>query len=230
MNEDNDASELADAPFARLSRAALLALGCHLVAGLSMALILRHGLETNSDLKSRLEFVAERRNLWIAGWFTWNVAAASIVYFYHSFHVAHSKARYAGALRLALVFSGAGLAADLSAEAIEMGVLPEVAALALQESPPAAGAFLLLHRAAVMLTGYLGNGLYSVAALILAWSSRGAYPGWVSLSGLTTGIAGLSLCVAALYNSVEGLFWTNAVLVPCLLLWLGGIARVDGRR
>jgi len=34
--------------------------------------------------------------------------------------------------------------------------------------------------------------------------------------------------VAALLDSVGGMFWTNVFLVPCLLLWLAGVAIIEG--
>jgi len=85
-----------------------------------------------------------------------------------------------------------------------------------------------LHRVAVMLSGYVANGLYSVTALILVWGARHAYPAWVSTIGLAVGVFGIALSVAALLDSVGGMFWTNVFLVPCLLLWLAAVAIIEG--
>jgi hypothetical protein len=85
--------------------------------------------------------------------------------------------------------------------------------------------FLIVHRLAVLLSGYLANGLYSLSVLILAWATRRAYPVWVWLAGVGTGCAGFMLSVAALKDSAAGMFWTNVLLVPLLLLWLAGVAR-----
>jgi len=217
-------------PWSRLRHAALLALICHFIAGLSMALILRTGLETNADLPSRLAFLSGHSLLWMAGWVPWNFAALSILYFYYSFYAAHSRSNASSALRLALIFATAALAADLSAEAIEMGVLPDLALAALKDgSEPALQSFLTMHRLDVMLTGYTANGLYSIAALLLACAARRDYPRWTTFAGVLTGIIGIGLSAAALFNSMQGLFWTNALLVPCLLAWITGVA-VDTKR
>ena len=86
--------------------------------------------------------------------------------------------------------------------------------------------FLSLHRAAIMMSGYVANGLYSLSALILAWSTRNAYPVWVYGAGLAVGCFGLMLSAAALMDSANGMFWSNVLLVPSILFWLAGVALV----
>ena len=193
-----------------LCRAAAAAFVVHLIAGLSMALILSQGLETTPDVQKRLAFVAEHRALWTFGWLTWTAAAIAILYFYVMFVEAILPASH-----LPIFLTVAGLAPDLSAQAIEIGVLPSVA--------NNAELFLTLHRVAIMLSGYLANGLYSVSAMILAWRARYVYPFWVTLPGIAVSIFGIALSVAALLNSVSGMFWANVVLMPVLLFWLAGI-------
>jgi hypothetical protein len=195
----------------RLRRAARIALFVHLVAGLCMAFILRRGLETNPDLQDRLAFVVSQRVLWTAGWLTWTAAALAILYFYIAFSDAHLLK-----FRFAVYLTIVALGPDLTAQAIEIGVLPGLA-----QRPES---FLLMHRLAVVMSGYLGNGLYSLTALILVWSSRRVYPVWVSAFGFLVGIFGLMLSLAALMDSAEGMFWTNVLLVPSLLIWLAGVA------
>ena len=195
----------------RLRRASMIALCLHLLAGLSMAFILRRGLETNPDLQDRLAFLISHRALWTFGWLTWTAAALAILYFYMVFSEVHTPS-----MRFALALTVAGLGPDLAAQALEIGVRP---------SPENVSMFLILHRVAVMLSGYLANGLYSASALILAWSARRAYPVWVSAAGMAAGVFGLALSVAALLDSVGGMFWTNALLVPALLVWLAGVAK-----
>ena len=48
----------------RLQRTAIATLIVHLLAGAAMALVLRHGLETNPDIQERLRFIAGNRVLW----------------------------------------------------------------------------------------------------------------------------------------------------------------------
>ena len=179
-----------------------------------MAFVLRHGLETTPELKDRLAFLINHRVLWTFGWFAWTIAALAILYFYFVFAAHQRKSHFAVYLTVA------ALGPDLAAQAIEIGVLPNAAP----------DLFLALHRVAVMLSGYVANGLYSVTALILVWGARHAYPAWVSIIGLAVGVFGIALSVAALLDSAGGMFWTNVFLVPCLLLWLAGVAIIEGTK
>ena len=201
----------------RLRRAAIAAFWIHLLAGAAMVLVLRHGLETNPNLQDRLTFIVHERGLWIGAWLTWTAAAVAILYFYRTFSETHRLSR------LAVLLTAVGIAADLSGQAIEIGVLPGIAARVLGL---AAGIdrFIALHRTAVILSGFAGNGMYSLSAFLLSWQTRRAYPFWVSSAGIATGCFGVALSAAVLMNSVSGMFWTNVFLVPSILLWLTGIA------
>jgi hypothetical protein len=214
----------------RLQRAAIAAFCIHFVAGAAMALILRHGLETNPDLQTRLGFLVNHRALWTFGWLTWTAAAFAILYFYVIFAAAHSESDQSGAsrstLHFAVLLTTAALAPDLAAQAIEIGVLPDLAQHTDFQR------FVLLHRIAVMMSGYVANGLYSLSAWILTWSTRSAYRTWVWFAGMAVGAFGLVLSVAALMNSIEGMFWSNVLLLPSILLWLAGVAaeaKVSGK-
>jgi hypothetical protein len=187
-----------------------------------MALVLRHGLETNPNFEDRLSFIVDHRVLWVRGWLTWTAAAIAIVYFYMTFSSTHRLGR------LAVLLAAAAIATDLSAQAIEIGVLPPIAARIIG-SNGGVDLFVALHRTAVMLSGYVANGLYSLAALILAWSARRVYPLGVSFAGIATACAGFALSAAALVDSAAGMFWTNVFLIPFLLLWLAGVAISRGR-
>ena len=232
----NCAAERGGDRWRRLSLAAWLAMATHLAAGLATAFILKPGLETNPDLSDRLRYIVENELLWIAGWLVWNVAALSILYFYACFVAAHDAGK-AGSLvlRIALLLSVAGIVPDLTAEAIEMGLLPQLARGALaastsDASPGQAALFLALHRGAVMATGYVANGLYSLAALALVWTTRPAYPRWIVLAGLVVAASGLFLSGAVLADSVTGMVGAHFVLVPALLLWQAGVAIDAARR
>jgi hypothetical protein len=202
----------------RLRRAAVLALGLHLIAGVLMALVLRWGLETNPDFHSRLAFIVDHRTMWFIAWFSWTASALGILYFYMAFAAAHERS-----MPFALFLTIAAIAPDLAAQAIEIGILPSLASAVLQAGTTPE-LFLQMHRVAVLLSGYLANGLYSLTALMLTWSARYKYPSTVSLVGMLVGISGLALSAAALADSAGGMFWCNVVLVPAILLWLGGVA------
>jgi hypothetical protein len=182
-----------------------------------MAFVLQRGLETNPDLQDRLAFLVNARALWTAGWLAWTAAALAILYFYIAFAEAHQPS-----MRFAVLLTVAAIGPDLAGQAIEIGVLPSIANR-VYSANAGPELFLVLHRTAVMLSGYLANGLYSLSALMLAWTTRRAYPAWVWIAGLAAGIFGLMLSVAALMDSTAGMFWTNVLLVPAILVWLGGV-------
>jgi hypothetical protein len=181
-----------------------------MLAGASMALILRHGLETNPDFQARLSFLAGHRALWAFAWLTWTVAALAILNFYDALARAHQLSRFA------VLLTAAALGPDLAAQAVEIGVLPSLT--------DRADLFLILHRVAVLMSGYVANGLYSLSALVLAWRSRAAYPPWVWSAGLAAGAFGFILSAAALVDWTAGMFWSNVFLVPAIIVWLAGVA------
>jgi len=205
----------------RLRRAAILAFVAHLVAGIAMAGLLAHGLETTPDLQTRLAYLVDHRVLWTMGWLTWTVAAFTILNFYLAFAGVHPPPS-----QLAVLLTVVALAPDLSAQAIEIGVLPGLAAQAIGNNATPE-LFLILHRVAVMLSGFVANTLYSLTALLLAWTARRVYPSWVTATGVAVAIFGFSLSIAALLGSTSGMFWTNVFLVPAILLWLAAVALIS---
>lgn len=219
----------------RLSRAAWLAAGAHAVAGIAMLTILSRGLETTPSLQDRVRFISEHTALWTAGWLTWNAATLSLLYFCVAFKTAHSAEQDEAPLAFAVALCAAAVACDLGAESVFMSALPQLARPALAElslGPPGAetARFLLWHRSAVMLTGYVANGLYTLTTLLVVGTTRRAYPALAVTAGVATGAAGIALSGAALADSVPGMFWANVVLVPSLLLWLVAVAQDAGRR
>jgi hypothetical protein len=195
-----------------LQQTATIAFCLHLFAGAAMALILRNGLETNPNLLSRVSFIVDHAALWTFAWLTWTAAAIAILCFYAAFASAHQTGQIAVWLTIAAI------GPDLCAQAIEIGALPQIATRA--------DLFVTLHRIAVLMSGFVANGLYSASALILAWTTRQVYPGWLSFSGIATGLCGFALSAAAMANSADGMFWTNVLLLPFLLFWLAGVAMI----
>ena len=204
----------------RLREAAITAFFAHLIAGGALAVVLRRGLETNPDLRDRVDFLVNHRALWTVGWLTWTAAAIAILYFYIVFAATHGEvAPNVHVLRLAVLLTAAAIAPDLGAQTIEIGIVPEIV------QPTALDPLGMVHRIAVLMSGFLANGLYSLSALILAWSTRKVYPLWVWLSGVAVGCFGIALSAATLRGSVNGMVWTNVLLVPSILLWLAGVAK-----
>jgi len=202
-------------PSRRLSRAALISLAVHLIAGLAMALVLVRGLETNTELQDRLRFLADHSGAWRAAWITWSAAALSILYFFVAFARAHVE--HGVPMRLAVLLGGVGVVADLSGEAIEMILLPGLATRALTDGV-ALPLVLSTHRLAVLLSGFLANGLYTAAAVLLTWSARRAYPRWVLAAAMGVGVSGIWLSTAALIDSMTGMLWSSMALAPCVVV------------
>src|SRR5262245_19938690 len=204
-------------PVSRLRNAAILAFATHLAAGLGMALVLRQGLEP-TDLRDRLMFLVDHRWPWTVAWLAWTASALAILYFYMAFDEAHGLSA-----RFAVCLTVAAIALDFSAQAVEIGVLPFLAA----QLPGTNGTqplFLTFTLVAIMLSGFLTNGLYSAAALLLTFSARRIYPAWISGCGFAVGGFGAGLSVAALLDSANGMVWANVFLVPTILLWLAAVA------
>ncbi len=208
----------------RLERAASASLAIHLVAGVAMALVLRHGLETNSDLGARLRFLTEHTAAWRAAWGTWNLAGLSVLWYFYAFASALPSTLSRAAFRIGF----AAVALDLSAEAIEMWHVPRLAAEALAGQGIAA--FLAADRLAVLLTGFAANGLYTFVSVLLVWSARGRFNRLTEAAGWGVGAAGAGLSWAAWVGSTSGMFWTNVVLVPCIAAWQLGVAFEARRR
>lgn len=204
----------------RLRNAALITLAIHAAAGIAMLFILKRGLATNPDLVDRMNFIAKETLTWRSAWLTWNIAAASIFYFFMRMAQAHAldRAPIAHWCHAALVIGAIAVVFDLSAEWIMMFRLPALA------QSRAADAFLRLDRIAVVLTGCIANGLYTLATVIFALSTRRSYPGWTWAAGLGVGVAGTLLSFSAYVNSITGMYLTNAALVPLINLWLLGVA------
>src|SRR6266542_1273204 len=135
------------------ARAAYLAAALNLAAAVAMLLVLRPGLPApDCHLDERAAYLTSHLPTWWGGWLLWHAAAIALLAFYIALA---SQWWRAAPLRcvLAVLCATAGLAADLSAEALYMGLAPSL--------PPSALA--TLETAAGLLTGYVGNGLYTVA-------------------------------------------------------------------
>ncbi|MBI4577338.1 MAG: hypothetical protein HY722_13850 [Planctomycetes bacterium] len=204
----------------RAAAVAWLAAGLNLSAALAMAWVLAPGLPVEGSLlESRMAYVSTHRPAWWLGWLLWHAAALGLVAFYLA--LAGLWGREAP-LRtgLALLAAGAGLAADLGAETLYMAVAPGSEAAAFRD----------LERISGALTGYLGNGLYTVAGILLTWAGARRLPwGLVALAVPTWG-AGLSLSACTLADSAAGQFWSTAALMPLFILWSAGVGLWLGGR
>jgi hypothetical protein len=181
----------AAAPFAC---AALNALGA-----IVMLLVLRHGLESEPAAAARAAFVTHHAGPWRVSWGIWIAAALSLSAFYGWWGTQLADSRPG---RWAFAITLVGLAADLMAESLYIGWAP------LDEST---------QRVAGLLTGGVGNGLYTVAGIILTLSTP--------LSGLLRGVTwmvwacGIALTASVLAGSVAGMAISTAALMTLFCPW-----------
>src|SRR5581483_10140533 len=80
------------------------------------------------------------------------------------------------------------------------------------------------HRLAVLLTGGLANILYTVAAALLLWPTRARYAPAIVAAGAGVVVFGSAMTLASIADSTRWLFLSNAGLIPCLIVWLIGVA------
>ncbi len=118
---------------------------------------------------------------------------------------------------LAIVVAKAGLAADLSAEALLAGFT---------RSTPAN--LLLVQSEALPLTGYVGNGLYTVAGILLTTAGRKELPGRLLALASLVWAAGLWLSAATLLGSFTGEALSTGIVVASFVVWATLLGRWFG--
>lgn len=198
----------------RVSAVAVVAAAANLIAGAVMFFWLRHGIPAGEQAAAlRRSYIASHIMEWRLGWIAWNVAALSLIALLASLSVVW-RDRAPIAATVALALAAAGLAADLAAESILAGVIPSASA----------SSFHALERTADMLTGYLGNGLYTIAGILITWiGHRRLPPAFVAL-GAAAWICGLWLSAATLLGSRDGQFLSAGLLMPLFIGWAASVA------
>lgn len=176
--------------------------GLNLVAALVLALVLRPGTEAVADLAGRVAFVSEHALAWRAGWAVWIGAALSLIAFYCWWGSRIPSRRWAMA---ATVVAVAGLTFDLTAEALMMGWLPRD--------------FETVAFIASVLTGGLGNGLYTVAGAMLTLRTP-AIRGPLAVLAWSVWIAGFGLSACTFAGFFPGAVVFTAVLFVMFSPWV----------
>src|SRR6266487_2472330 len=123
---------------------AFVAAFANLLAGVLTLFVLRRGLPPGS-LTDRAAFISSHVVLWRVGWLGWSLAAVTLL---GLFLALAGRFRAVAPLLcgLGIVVGAAGLAADLSAEALLAGFT--------RSTPPNLS---LVQSEAFLLTGYVGN-------------------------------------------------------------------------
>ena len=189
-----------------LAFAPYLCAALHAAAGLAMLLVLRGGTEAEPRLAARMAYVHAHAAAWRAGFAVWMLAGVSVLAFYAWWARALRSRRAALA---ALVLAGAGLACDLSGEALYVGWLPGL-------TDDAAG-FDHFQRVGTVLTAVFANGFYTAAGVVLTLGTPDL-PRPVRALAWVVWVAGAALSVCGAVGWAAGLVVASGVLFPSLVL------------
>ncbi len=146
------------------------------------------------QLADRVGFMASNPGIWKLGWTLWMFSALGLLLFCTllASAIENSPLKTFGLFAVAL-----GIAPDLAAETLFAYVIP--LASAQEVGLPTLA---VLERTAVMLTSFLGNGLYNIGGLILTllYVKQTRPPMWFSAWGIVAWILGLGLSIATAAN------------------------------
>ena len=165
--------------------------GLH-AAGLAVAWFVMRPGSVIAPLAERMAFLAGRPAGWTWGWGVWMLCTLALVAFMAALRPC--AAGHPLAAQLALVFTAAGMAADLLTDAIQIQVLPFTA----QAGPGAPALFLAFERFALTAGATVANGLYTTGVLLMTAALRGAIgrPAWIA--GWATVAAGALMAISGL--------------------------------
>ena len=194
-------------PSRTAARVAYAAAAVNLVAAAVMGLWLRHGIFLG-DLSARM-WVARHFALWRLGWLLWHAAAILLLTLFVVLSL-RWRDRAPVLARVSLLVAAAGLAADLAAETFFIAFQPRTIS---------ANLFVVSGSYSVVLTGYLGNGLYTAAGIMLTWAGRRDLPRMLLWLSVPVWGAGLWLSAATLAGSEWGQVSSTAILMPMFVLW-----------
>jgi small multidrug resistance pump len=180
----------------------------NLIAAGGLLLVLRPGTEVVPDSPARIAYITNNELLWRAGWVCWIAAALSLLAFYAWWGTRlRTWVDDEGALHwgvAALAIASLGLVFDLTAESLLIAWLPkDYAAVA-----PATS----------MLTGGLGNGLYTIAGAVLTLATPGL-KGWFLAWTWTTWAAGFGLSIFTFAGNFVGVAICSGVLFALFCPW-----------
>lgn len=178
----------------------------NLLAALALLLALRPGTELVSDAAQRTAYIRDNALAWRGGWSLWIGAAVSLFAFYAWWATRLSPRVWWGA---ALLVATCGIVADVVAESLLIGWLPERYA----EVAPLA----------FLLTGAVANGLYTIAGAVL--TLRTELPGALRAWTWAVWASGAALSASALAQSPLGVAASTAVLFALFVPWCVALGR-----
>lgn len=193
-------------PSHRLRAAPYVCAALHAAAGLVMLLVLRGGTEAQPDLAARMAYVAAHTAAWRAGFAVWMAAGMSVLALYAWWAAAVPRPRLAVA---AVVIAAAGLACDLTGEALYSAWLPLLAGDAAN--------FARVQQVGTVLTSVFANGFYTAAGIVLTLGTPGL-PRAARALAWVAWTAGVALSVFGAVGWAAGLVVASGVLFPTLVV------------
>lgn len=185
---------------------------------------MRDGFPVAGDLEARMAHIASNKLVWQLGWNLWMLAALGLLMFCTllSHWVPPSPLRRYGLLLVAL-----GIAPDLSAEVIYAYLIPFV-----MEQGYGLAHLAVLDKIAMLLTGFLGNGLYNLGGLLLTvlLAANRAIPRWVIYSGVVAWLLGIALTVSVALDKTALMEFFTASSMTLSTLWMLAVAHCVFRR
>jgi hypothetical protein len=193
-------------PTRRLRAAPYVCAALHAAAGAAMLFVLRGGTEAEPLLAARMAYAQAHAAAWRAGFAVWMAAGMSVLALYAWWASALPRNRLAVA---AIVIAGAGLACDLTGEAMYAGWLPRLA--------DDAARFEHVQHVGTVLTSVFANGFYTLAGIVLTVATP-RLPRRVRALAWVVWTAGIALSVCGAAGWAAGLVAASGVLFPALVL------------
>jgi hypothetical protein len=197
--------------------------GLH-AAGLAIAWFGMRPGSVIAPLAERMAYLAARPAGWTWGWGVWMLCTLALVAFMAALR--HYANGHPLAAQLALVFTAAGMAADLLADAIQIQVLP----FAAQAGAGAPALFLTFERFALTAGATIANGLYTTGVLLMTAALRGAVGRLAWIAGWATVAAGAFMAVSGLVPAPALLALATGPTIGCYCVWTLLVARDLRRR
>jgi hypothetical protein len=211
-----------------------VAAGCafaNAIASAAMLVAIRPGSAAVSDPAARFHYLTAHPIRWTVAWCTWIPAAVSLLLFFIMLALALNPAHRRLAW-MAVALGALGLVPDVAAEIMAIVLPPRLADVYSRPDISVLDRLRLVDELArvdrfiAVLSGFIGNGLYTFAGLLLNGIAFRTpdFPRWLACAGLPVWAAGLALSASALADSARGMVVSTAVLMPAFILWTYAVA------
>jgi hypothetical protein len=172
-----------------------------------------------APLAERMAYLAGRPPGWTWGWGVWMLCTLALVTFMAALRPYASRQPLAA--QLALIFTAAGMAADLLTDAIQIQVLPLVA----QAGAGAPALFLAFERLALTAGATIANGLYTTGVLLMTAALRGTVGRLAWVAGWATVAAGALMALSGLLPAPALLALATGPTIGFYSVWTLLVAR-----